>query len=511
MNNRQEYSRKEKAGLNILITLLCQLISLICGFIIPKLILDKFGSEAYGATASISQFLAYISLLEGGIGGVARAALYKPISENNKAEIGAVLTEIKSFFRVIGYIFGVYVIILACSYKFISGFGYYDWILTFLLVIVISISTFAQYFIGMSYNIFLNAAQKTYIVYGISCITISLNAFASVWLIFLGADLITVKFLSSIVFALRPVLMWMYVTKNYDIVNKKTLTDSILKQKWTGLGQHIAYFLHSNTDVVVLTLFSNLKMVAIYAVYNMVISNIQSINISFTSGMEAIFGDMIAKGEKENLRKTFMYYETLISVISMILYSVTAVLIVPFISIYTRNTNDVNYIRYTFSIVLLTSSLIYCLRVPYHNLTIAAGHFKQTRVAAYGEALINIIMSLLLVTKYQLIGVACATLIATVFRFIFYVWYLSKNIIYLSVIGFIKRQIINVGISVLIVLLGAGIISFETASISWIRWVMSAVVVFCLACIVTILINALFYRGVFIDFINRMFKRNIYH
>lgn len=272
MSDRQEYSRRKKAGLNILITLLCQLVSLICGFIIPKLILDKFGSEAYGATASISQFLAYISLLEGGIGGVARAALYKPISQNNKEQVGTVLTEIKRFFRIIGYIFVVYVIILACSYKFISDFVYYDWISTFFLVIAISISTFAQYFIGISYNIFLNAAQKTYIVYGISCFTILLNAFVSVLLIFLGADLITVKFLSSIVFTLRPVLMWIYVKRNYDIVNRKRLTESVLKQKWTGLGQHIAYFLHSNTDIVVLTLFSNLKMVAIYSVYNMVIS-----------------------------------------------------------------------------------------------------------------------------------------------------------------------------------------------------------------------------------------------
>ena len=300
--------------------------------------------------------------------------------------------------------------------------------------------------------------------------------------------------------------MWIYVKRNYDIVNRKRLTESVLKQKWTGLGQHIAYFLHSNTDIVVLTLFSNLKMVAIYSVYNMVISNIQSINISFTSGMEAIFGDMIAKGEKDNLRKIFTYYETLISIISLILYSVTAVLIVPFISIYTKNINDVNYIRYTFSFVLLSASLIYCLRIPYHNLTIAAGHFKQTRVAAYGEALINIIMSLLLVAKYQLIGVACATLIATIFRFIYYVWYLSKNIIYLSVIGFIKRQITNIGIITLIVLLGTSIISFEKASISWVTWIVAAVLVFCLASIITISVNALFYKGIFIDFINKTFK-----
>ena len=151
-------TRAERAKLNIVVSLGCQIIVLICGLVIPRSMIGSFGSEAYGATASISQFLAYITLLEGGIGGVARAALYKPLAENNILVISEIIGEIKRFFRIVGYIFVVYVLILACGFQKISNVECFDWFSTFALVIVISISTFAQYFVGISYSVLLQAA-----------------------------------------------------------------------------------------------------------------------------------------------------------------------------------------------------------------------------------------------------------------------------------------------------------------------------------------------------------------
>ena len=76
-------SRQIRAKKNILTSLLSQIVLLICGIIVPRLMIGAFGSEAYGATSSITQFLAYITLLEGGVGGVARAVLYKPLAQKD--------------------------------------------------------------------------------------------------------------------------------------------------------------------------------------------------------------------------------------------------------------------------------------------------------------------------------------------------------------------------------------------------------------------------------------------
>ena len=142
-------NREQRAKFNIFFTLIGQVITLVCGLVVPSLMIRAFGSEAYGATTSITQFLAYITLLEGGIGGVARAALYKPLAENDNKTISKVVREIQCFFRIIAVIFLVYVLILACSFKSISRVQSFDWLSTFFLVIVISIYTVAQYFIGI--------------------------------------------------------------------------------------------------------------------------------------------------------------------------------------------------------------------------------------------------------------------------------------------------------------------------------------------------------------------------
>ena len=64
--------RSKKAIYNIVSSLVLQVVVLISGFIVPKLIISKFGSDVNGLLSSIAQFLAYISLLESGIGPVVR-------------------------------------------------------------------------------------------------------------------------------------------------------------------------------------------------------------------------------------------------------------------------------------------------------------------------------------------------------------------------------------------------------------------------------------------------------
>ena len=100
-------------------------------------------------------------------------------------------------------------------------------------------------------------------------------------------------------------------------------------------------------------------------------------------------------------------------------------MLVPFVSVYTRGINDANYIVPRFSLLLVISSLVFCLRFPYHSMIIAAGKFKETRWAAFGEAFINIILSIILVMKYGLTGVAVGTVTAILFRFLYYVYYLG--------------------------------------------------------------------------------------
>lgn len=498
-------TRASRAKINIVVSFVCQLFTLICGFIVPRLYIRTYGSEAYGATSSITQFLAYITLLEGGVAGVARAALYKPLAEKNYEIVGQILGEIKDFFKKIGFVFIGYVIVLACTFKFISNVEVLNWFSTFLLVLSISLSTFAQYFIGITYSVFLQANQQQYISNLINIITMVLNTIAIVVLVNIGFNIVSVKLISSCIFIFRPILMWFYVKKEYPITIKLNKNEKLLMQKWTAFGQHIAYFLHSNTDIAVLTIFGNLTLVAVYSVYHMVTSAIQNLTYSFSAGMEAVFGDMIAKGEHESLVDSFGKYETLLSTITNILLGTTCAMIVPFIRLYTSGVNDANYIVPFFSFLLVIASYIFCLRLPYHSAIIAAGHFKETKIAAYGEAIINIVTSIILVIHNGIVGVAIGTILAISFRFLYYAFYLRDHILKRGLGTFIKKLFVNLMIFFIIQLVGFFLTSKFEAN-SYLQWAILAFCVVLLSILITIGMNFLFYFADMKALIKRFIK-----
>ena len=505
MREKKGKTRTQKAKLNMFFSLLQQGIAFICGLIIPKMMLNAFGSEAYGATSSIATFLAYITLLEGGVGAVTRSALYKAFAGKSDDQISAIVTETKSFYRKIAYAFVVYVIVIACFFKQISHNTVFGYWYSFGLVIVIALSTFAEYFIGISYSLLLQADQMNYIVTIFRIVTTVLNTIAVVVLTILKCDILTVKLISGIVFILRPILLSVYVRKRYSL-KKVILPEKALANKGTAIGQHIAWALHNNTDITVLTVFKDLATVSVYSVYNMVVAQLQSILSAFLSGMEAVFGSMYANKEQENLQKTFGYYETLISLIGVTMFSIAAVMIVPFVKIYTSGLQDAQYENPVFAIMLIIAAMLYTFRTPYGYMVIVAGRFKETRTAAYGEAVINIVSSIILVIFFGIVGVAIGTVLATTFRSIYYVVYLSKNVLYRSVVLWIKRMITNLFIFFGVCFLGRMVLSTRTAD-TYFEWIITSLIMSIIAGTVSFAVNYIVYKDDVTAVIKRGFRK----
>lgn len=485
---------------NIIVSLGYQLVTIFCGLIVPRVMLKSFGSEIYGATTSIAQFLSYIALLEGGVGGVARSVLYKPLADKDNGTLSHIMAETKSFFRVVGFVFTGYVLVVACVFKQISGLICLDWITSFLLVFAISLSTFGQYFIGISNAILIQAAQRSYVTNFINIFATIVNAISVCILVRAECSIVTVKLVSSLIFLLRPIVFWLYVRRRFQMRSVYKSNVVYLTQKWSGLGQHIAFYLHSNTDIVILTCFTSLYNVAVYAVYNMIVSHVQNLVSSFASGMEALFGDMLAREEQETLHKSFNNYEMILSLVSVIFFATTLSMVLPFVKLYTAEITDVNYHMPLLALFLTVSSLLYCLRLPYHSLVIAAGHFRQTQLAAYAEALVNILLSIIFVFFYGVAGVAFATMFATALRFGYYVLYLSKHILFRKPTLFVRSFIVNCLAFTLSITVGLTI--SNTIDINnYMRWALYAGLNFLVITTITVIINIVFYHKELLDMI----------
>ncbi len=423
--------RTHRAKLNILTTLIRQLLATLCGIVIPRAMIGAFGSVVYGATTSITQFLSYISLLEGGIGRVARGELYQHLANGNRERISKVYRAIKDFFRNIGIVFIVYAVALAFVYHDIADVTAFSRSYTFWLVIVIALSTMATYFGGISNMTLMHADQRQYLTNTVITVTNVINALSIVVLVKLKADVLTVKLVSSLIFIARPVFYSLYVKKHYKLVCVQK-DPTALNQKWTGIGQHIAYFLHTNTDIVLLTLLTDLKLVAVYSVYSLVIKSIWNIASSFSGGMEAAFGEMIAKKEQAALDHSYKYYKFILTAVALVLFGSAAVLLIPFVRIYMADVTDANYIQPLFGLILIFAEFLNCVALPCTTLPISANSLKQTRRGSYGEAIINIALSLVLIPWNPLLGVALGTLVATVFKCVYYMRYCAKKILHCS-------------------------------------------------------------------------------
>lgn len=483
--------RSKKAMLNIFWSLVSQVTIVVCGFVIPRCIISAFGSEVNGLVSSISQFLGYIVLLESGFGPVVKAALYKPIASKDKQGIENILKASEKFFRIISAVFVVYIAVLTVVYPLIVNTSY-SFIYTMALVIIISMSTLAEYYFGMTYKLYLQADQKTYITSIIQVVGYVINAIAVICLVKFGASIHIVKLATGLIFVLRPIVQNIYVKKKYNIDLKSANKDYKLEQKWDGLAQHVASVVHGNTDITILTLFSSMQEVSVYSVYYLVINGIKSLVQSFTSGIDASFGNMIANDEKEQLNKSFSAYEVFYYSIITVMYICTMLLIVPFVSIYTKGITDANYIRPIFAYVLVASEYAWSIRLPYSSIVLASGHFKQTRVGAWVEALTNIVISLILVQKYGIVGIAIGTLVAMLVRTAEFVYHTSKYILGRSIWISIKK-ISTVIIETLIVALIVYLIPSVNV-ISYATWILQAIIVGSISIAVVGIANFILYK-----------------
>ena len=113
--------RGRRLKLNTISSLAFQVTTLICGFVLPRLILGSFGSEVNGLVNSITQFLHIIAFLELGVGAVVQSSLYKPLADADDDGISKIITSANKFFVKIAIILLAYVVVLIFIYPAFAG------------------------------------------------------------------------------------------------------------------------------------------------------------------------------------------------------------------------------------------------------------------------------------------------------------------------------------------------------------------------------------------------------
>ena len=112
---------------NMLTGLFCQFVTILLGFLMPRLYLTYYGSGVNGELNTIKQLFAYLYLLEAGVGLATTQALYRPVAMDDHQTVSEILAATDHYYRRTGTLYAFIVVAigvkLACLVLIALGFA----------------------------------------------------------------------------------------------------------------------------------------------------------------------------------------------------------------------------------------------------------------------------------------------------------------------------------------------------------------------------------------------------
>lgn len=419
-----------------------KLVLMVLGFIIPKIFIENYGSDVNGLLSSIGQVFAYLNLVEAGIGVATTQALYKAVAKDDWDEINAIMNAASGFYRRTGTIYFIGVVITSLIYAFFIETPLLPR-QVFLLILFSGMGNVLNYFFQSKYIAFLNTEGKTYIHVGINTVIQIITQILKIVMISNQLDIVLIYFVYLMITTLQIFVLNIYMHRNY-----KNKLNKIVRPNKQALNQHSSVLVHqisslvfSNTDVLILTAFTNLKCVSIYTIYNMVINYISllagTILDSFTSALGLIYNE-----SRERFNKIYDLYELGSWMLYFILMSITLLLYEPFIVLYTKKA-DINYADAILPMLFVLNQLMSFVRMPGLKVMNIEGCFKDTRSRTVIETFINLSVSLIAVHFAGMYGVLLGTAMALSYRTVDIIIYSNQKILKRKWTMILRRLLIN--------------------------------------------------------------------
>lgn len=444
--------KSKRAIMNMLASFLSKLVMGVFAIILPKLIIEYFGSETNGLLSSLASIYVYLSLLEAGVGGASIQVLYKNIIVKDYNKINGVLSATKNYYKKTGMYFLACISFLAFVYPLVikSNLNYF----TVVAIILLSSGTFIiNYFFQGKYNVLLSADNRGYVIILFKTAFSTLSSIGSIVFVVMGYNIIVVQSVNIVVNIIQNIVVHQYIIKTYKEVNWSCAPDyEAISQKKSVLVHEVATVVFNSTDILILTIFCDLKIVSVYVVYNMIYSLLGSVPVVITIGITGGMGHLYNEN-MDRFKRIFNCYEAYYQNFVFVVYIVAYLLTIPFLRMYSKDFMDINYIDLRLPILFVSVSLLSNLRSPSVMLISIAGHFEKTQWRAIIETLINLTISIILVNIIGIYGVLCGTIVALLYRSFDIVIYASRNLLQRSSFIAIGRWVYNLLISSLVLII----------------------------------------------------------
>ena len=405
-----------------------QVVTLLLGMLIPKLMIVSYGSEVNGLLSSIRQVFVYVALLEAGIGTASLQALYAPIAANDKKRTCEIMSATNRYYKRTGILYGIAVIVLAIIYPIVVKSD----ISVFVVVAVIffqGASGVINYFFQGKFTILLRVDGKSYITTNVTTIVSVASKLIQIGLMLTGFDVVMVQFAYFVVNLLQMIYISLYVKKHYAWLDFSVEPDyASLSQSKNVIIHQVSGLIFNNTDIIVLTLFCGLKTVSVYSLYSLIVNCVSNIIDTLCSSVEFVLGQAF-NSNRNHFLKLQEVYETYYLGISFFFFTVTLIMLPSFMEVYSQGITDASYVDKYLPLLFVALNVLMYARRTSSQIINFAGHFKQTQLRSVIESTINLTVSLVLVFKIGMYGVLIGTIAALFYRTNDVIIYANWNIL----------------------------------------------------------------------------------
>jgi len=406
--------RTEKSIKNLFFSLIGQTFAILISFVSRYFFVRLLATEYLGLNGLFTNILTILSFVELGIGPALTFALYEPLKNKDKEKIKSLMYVFKKSYIYIGTIIIILGILLTPFIKLlISDLPSIKNL--HLIYILFVINSGVSYF-GSYKKTLLTSDQKGYKVSMMHYICFFLMNVFQILVLFFTKNFILYLIIQIIFTILENVVSSIFVNKEYCYIkeNAKPLdmkTKSILKKNILAMIIHkFGSIIVTATDNLLLSKYIGLTAVAIYSNYYLIINNVHKVLKQLFNSVIASVGNLGAEHNNNKLLNVFNN----INFVNILLHSIISIYLLVLFQDFIQIWVGKNFLfDYKIVIVLVLCFYFTGLRNSVLLFKDALGLYWQDRFKAFFEAIINLIVSILLVLKFGVIGVFLGTLIST--------------------------------------------------------------------------------------------------
>ena len=428
---------------------LLQIVNLLVGLFLPRLYLAVYGSEINGAISTVNSFTSYFTYLEAGLGLTLIHALFKPLAENNTKELNGILSYAKKRYQNISLIYFILVVAFSLIFPFTKATQDIGRIEFSLLIFVIGIYGSLDFFTMSKYRVLLTADRKEYVISNAMTLAQAFR-FVFTWILLqFQMSVVLVKLVPIFTLLIRSIILRIYIKthyKNISYTEQEQISITETKNHWDALLLQISISTSIALPTILISQILDYREANVYAVYSLVISAMISITSSLSSGVAPMFGKSIA--EKKNIQSTYRIFDFAVACIISIVFSITAVMLLPFVKLYTSVVNDVNYIHPAYAILMSIWGALYAYRIPVTAVVNAAGIYRENRIHNIINLAIQVILGLFATIFFGIPGLIIVMILSSLHRNIALTNENNKKILH----GTLKNCLIHQGMIIAIIL-----------------------------------------------------------